>query len=377
MTNSNNTTTTTTTTTATATTAVTATMASPASATTMGGSNVFMPIKDILAQKLTMFNYKLPSDRTMYESSLIYCNLCDYSCDLTDKSAIICHYISKHPEDNIVYSYLWPQFEATANPATVSGVQYKIKYYLIKAHLKVRNKEAASTSTLANTSMSNLSELNYPNTLLTSEEASMSWLAEDDEKSCRFVMDKLVDWVDKNLTTSGGAGGSAAVATASAAAAAQSQDQYVQELEEEQEVQEVEMSGEDVYDPTNILAAHSDQLNEPNAATSLTDLIRLTSSALFYSNQQKILNNSPVAIHLDNNFLVHLLAINKNENVFRIKQIHDYYGGCFVCGKQVEFNMKHYQVTIFIPNFSINHSLVVHYDFLQFGRLTFYSSRRV
>ena len=47
-------------------------------------------------------NYKLPGDRTMYESSQIYCNLCDYSCDLIDKSAIIC---------NIENSYLWPQME--------------------------------------------------------------------------------------------------------------------------------------------------------------------------------------------------------------------------------------------------------------------------
>lgn len=75
----------------------------------------FMPVGDILAHKLTMFNYKLPSARTLHESSLIYCNLCDFSCDLTDKSAIICHYLSKHPDDNIVYSYLWPQMETGKN----------------------------------------------------------------------------------------------------------------------------------------------------------------------------------------------------------------------------------------------------------------------
>ena len=95
-------------TTTTATMAVTSSAAVAAAAAT-----TFMPVGEILSHKLTMFNFKLPSARTLHESSLIYCNLCDFSCDLTDKSAIIVHYLNKHPEDNIVYSYLWPQMETT------------------------------------------------------------------------------------------------------------------------------------------------------------------------------------------------------------------------------------------------------------------------
>ena len=85
-----------------------------------------LPIRDILAHKSVMFNYRLPSDRTMYESSLIYCNMCEYSCDLTDKSAIICHYLAKHPDDNIVYSYLWPQMEQQQQQQQTTTVNISI-----------------------------------------------------------------------------------------------------------------------------------------------------------------------------------------------------------------------------------------------------------
>lgn len=84
---------------------------SKSSSSSSSMATTFMPIGEVLSHKLTMFNYKLPSARTLHESSLIYCNLCDFSCDLTDKSAIIVHYLNKHPDDNIVYSYLWPQME--------------------------------------------------------------------------------------------------------------------------------------------------------------------------------------------------------------------------------------------------------------------------
>lgn len=265
---------------------------------------IFMPIKDIMSQKLTMFNYKLPSDRTMYESSLIYCNLCDFSCDLTDKSAIICHYLSKHPDDNIVYSYLWPQMELNAQTQI-----YKIKYYLIKANLKVRTKETKT--------------LQFPTSIL--EESEKINTQESLEENTKYVLDKMLDWLEKETNNQ---------SSNSQTQSSQEQD-AVQELEEEQEVQEVEMSGEDSggFDPSSLI-----QGNEQ-----LEDLIKLSSSALYHTNQQKYLSNLPVCLQLDNNYLVHLLAINKIENVFRVKQIHDYYGGCFVCGKQVEFNMKHYQ----------------------------------
>ena len=128
-----------------------------------------MSIGDILAHKSVMFNYRLPSDRTMYESSLIYCNLCDYSCDLTDKSAIICHYLAKHPDDNIVYSYLWPQMEHTQQQSPL----YKVKYYLIKAHLKIRTKETA-TQPAKQVMIEDLSSVVYPSSLLVDEsEASI------------------------------------------------------------------------------------------------------------------------------------------------------------------------------------------------------------
>lgn len=274
----------------------------------MSAPNMYLSIRDILAHKSTMFNFKLPSDRTMYESSLIYCNLCDYSCDLTDKSAIICHYLAKHPDDNIVYSYLWPQMEQ--NPDTKS---FKVKYYLIKAHLKIRTKEGAD-----------LSKLNYPSKLLSEEEASISSPTELDDVS--FVLTKVVDWVDKAVTESS--------STHTQITAAQTQED-VQELEEEQEVQEVEMFGEDTYDAMQNITSANPELDE---------LIRLSSSASYFYNQQKLnATSAGLSLPLENQYLVHLLAINKNENVFRVKQIHDYYGGCFVCGKQVDFNMKHYQ----------------------------------
>lgn len=184
--------------------------------------------------------------------------------------------------------------------------------------------------------------------LLTSEEQQQQTTPNEGEtcetNDSQFVMNKLLDWLDTNLTvtttttttTSSTSGGGGGAESGSAGA-------DVQELEEEQEVQEVEMSGEDVYDASNALqqAANGDT----NATSSnITELVKLTASALFHANQQKVLNNAPHCNMLDNTFLVHLLAINKIENVFRVKQIHDYYGGCFVCGQKVEFNMKHYQV---------------------------------
>ena len=229
---------------------------------------------------------------------------------------------------------------------------YKIKYYLIKAHLKVRSKDnntsAQSTTTTVVTTTTDLSTLNYPNTILSSEESSTS--SATTEEDSEYVMGKLLDWVDAHLTTttttttSCGLGPAAAAAAAAAAASGEGAagGADVQELEEEQEVQEVEMSpGEDVYDPSTALVP----LLGADAEPVVGDLLKLTASTLYYSNQQKILNNTPgYTIVLDNAFLVHLLAISKIENVFRVKQIHDYYGGCFVCGQKVEFNMKHYQV---------------------------------
>lgn len=230
---------------------------------------------------------------------------------------------------------------------------YKIKYYLIKAHLKVRSKD--STPSTVVTTTTDLSTLVYPNTLLTSEETSASTVSGDDtdqiaEESAQFVLSKILDWVDANLATSTSTLGPAAAAAAAAACETAGQaGSDVQELEEEQEVQEVEMSpGEDVYDPSSALVAvtAADGTVEPmDTGSGIYDLLRLTASTLYYSNQQKVLNNTPGHTMLvDNAFLVHLLAINKVENVFRVKQIHDYYGGCFICGQKVEFNMKHYQV---------------------------------
>lgn len=191
-----------------------------------------------------------------------------------------------------------------------------------------------------------LNTLVYPNTILTSEEAATA--ATNDSDDCQFVMDKLLDWLDTNLTTTtttntlGPAAAAAAAASMDASGSNGSNNNDVQELEEEQEVQEVEMSpGEDVYDASTAIATIAPAESQSN----IGELLKLTASTLYYSNQQKVLNNTPgFTMVLDNNYLVHLLAINKIENVFRVKQIHDYYGGCFVCGQKVEFNMKHYQV---------------------------------
>ncbi len=301
--------------------------------------NPFVSVHDVLSHKLTMFNFRLPNDRNMYDASLIYCNICDFSCDLSDKSAIICHFVSKHPQDNIVYSYLWPQMEL--NQLTN---HFKIKYYLIKAHLKIRAKEQPAKP------------IEFPNSILNSEDRDDAICDDtDNDFNTRYVLDKMLDWIEKSDQQQ------QQPATVAATAATAQDASDVQELEEEQEVQEVEMTGEDLYDAGAILA------NGDNA--NLAELVRLTSSTLFYTNQQKLTSTpaitssssqaagavtaaggssiSPlpaVSLQLDNNYLVHLLAINKSENVFRVKQIHDYYGGCFICGKQVEFNMKHYQV---------------------------------
>ena len=287
--------------------------------------NPFVSIQEVLSHKLTMFNFRLPNDRNMYESSLIYCNLCDYSCDLSDKSAIICHFVAKHAQDNIVYSYLWPQMELNQHTN-----QFKIKYYLIKAHLKIRAKDQPQNYA---------KPVEFPNTLLSSDDTSES--LSDSESEAKFMLDKMLDWIEKVALVT------PAQLTGSVAATAQDASD-VQELEEEQEVQEVEMTGEDLYDPTPVLNSESS-----GSSSSLAELVKLTSSALFQISQQRLTSaafsgtsTSMVPLQLENNYLVHLLAINKSENVFRVKQIHDYYGGCFICGKQVEFNMKHYQVKI-------------------------------
>ena len=178
-----------------------------------------LSVREILAHKSTMFNYKLPSDRTMYESSLIYCNLCDFSCDLTDKSAIICHYLAKHPDDNIVYSYLWPQMEQ--NPLTGT---YKVKDYLIKALLKIRTKETQSQLP----GNIDLESVSFPATLLegAEEEVAMEVSSEEpDQGDVQFVMNKMLDWCEKNLIPQ----------PVAEALAEQTSQEDVQELEEEQE----------------------------------------------------------------------------------------------------------------------------------------------
>ncbi len=192
-----------------------------------------LSVRDILAHKSTMFNYKLPSDRTMYESSLIYCNLCDFSCDLTDKSAIICHYLAKHPDDNIVYSYLWPQMEQ--NPVTNT---YKVKYYLIKAHLKIRTKEPQDQDP----GQINLDAIQFPGSLLaTGDEEAMDVTesaegmdtstvdaVETQPADVGLIMGRMLDWCEKNLVVQ-------TSATGQNVQPDQSGQETVQELEEEQE----------------------------------------------------------------------------------------------------------------------------------------------
>ncbi len=111
------------------------------------------------------------------------------------------------------------------------------------------------------------------------------------------------------------------------------------------------MYGEDAYDAAINSSSAANQLaitGSEGHLTSIDDLVKLSSSASFFYNQQKLMAGGSTASAassylLDNNYLVHLLAINKSENAFRVKQIHDYYGGCFICGLQMDFNMKHYQ----------------------------------
>lgn len=209
----------------------------------------------------------------------------------------------------------------------------------------MRSKESSSSGVTTVITTTDLNTLAYPNILLSSDESSVA--GSDVDEDCQFVMCKLLDWVDSHLTTMttmiGGLGPAAAIEAATSGSGGAD----VQELEEEQEVQEVEMSpGEDVYDPSTALATTS--LDD-----SVSDLLKLTAATMYYSNQQKILNNTPgYTVLVENAYLQHLLAINKNENVFRVKQIHDYYGGCFVCGQKVEFNMKHYQVSLYLKNSS-------------------------
>lgn len=159
----------------------------------------------------------------MYESSLIYCNLCDFSCDLTDKSAIICHYLAKHPDDNIVYSYLWPQMEH--NPATNT---YKVKYYLIKANLKIRSKEQGQV----NAGCIDLEAVSFPVTLLGEDVLKAEAMEVGDggavEDDVGFIMGKMLDWCDENLVVQ-------AAASAQNVQSEQTGQEDVQELEEEQE----------------------------------------------------------------------------------------------------------------------------------------------
>jgi hypothetical protein len=317
---------------------MTATTANPASNNTTNNNNnttnmssLCLPIRDIISHRNTMFNYKLPSDRSMYESSLIYCNLCDYSCDLTDKSFIICHYLAKHPDDNIVYSYLWPQIEQNQQ-----NLQYKLKYYLIKAHLKIRTKESATSTT---TTEIDLTKLEYPNRLLNDEES----IDDADSDNSLFVMNKMIDWLEKSIA-------SVTTTTTTPSQTQPTNQEDVQELEEEQEVQEVEMFGEETIPGLAETASTTSSASSSASNTQIDDLVKIASTASFYHNQQRLMTpllitqpTTGISLSLDNQYLVHLLAINKIENVFRVKQIHDYYGGCFVCGKQVDFNMKHYQ----------------------------------
>jgi len=154
-------------------------------------------------------------------------------------------------------------------------------------------------------------------------------------------MNKMIDWLETNLTNE------------QTQQSQPMQQDDVQELEEEQEVQEVEMFGEDDLassgsSGTNHLPTTTSTGSSATSCSSseIDELVKLSTSASIYYNQQKQTassNSHLLSYQLDNGYLVHLLAINKIENVFRVKQIHDYYGGCFVCGKQVEFNMKHYQ----------------------------------
>lgn len=183
-----------------------------------------LSVRDILAHKSAMFNYKLPSDRTMYESSLIYCNNCDFSCDLTDKSVIIYHYAIKHANDNIVYSYLWPQMEL--NPASNT---YKVKYYLIKANLKIRSNDQSQTQ-LADPSQINLEAISFPVSILDQDEQQMDLSdssANTHEADAQYVMDRMLDWCEKNLVVSKPVGDEVQ--------AEQSAQDDVQELEEEHE----------------------------------------------------------------------------------------------------------------------------------------------
>ena len=186
-----------------------------------------------------------------------------------------------------------------------------------------------------------------------------------DTAAASFLVDKMISWIETNLT----------VAKASPLKqSSQATPDDVQELEEEQEVQEVEMFGEsDAYDPLNLIKDEAvtgaeeqqsssqslvkwcDEEEDEACKQRMDELLRLATSASFFFNQQKLnacasQGASGLSLLLDNQYLVHLLAINKTENVFRVKQIHDYYGGCFICGKQVDFNMKHYQVFFFILN---------------------------
>jgi hypothetical protein len=300
----------------------------PANATNTESTSILskmsIPLRDLMPFKATMFNFKLPSDRSMYESSLIYCNLCDYSCDLIDKNAIIGHYLGKHPDDNIVYSYLWPQMEQ--NPSTGA---FKVKYYFIKAHLKIRTKQDQN-------------KLVFPTTLLTefADNPSDSNDTNVDDEA-QFIMSKMLDWLEINSSKDNEQNESVS-------------NDDAPELEEEQDIAEVEMYGEDAYEYNAPLI---ESINPP---VHLDELVKLVSTASTLQIQQKTLSYSSSmfdssSFTIDNVHLSHLLAINKSENIFRVKQIHDYYGGCFICGKQVDFNMKHYQVFIlfYFCNFNI------------------------
>jgi hypothetical protein len=135
---------------------------------------------------------------------------------------------------------------------------YKVKYYLIKAHLKVRTKEVPSATHPR--IIDDLSLVEYPKSILSndhqSDEEKMDVVQEEGEAEtdeASFMMNKMITWIETNLTTSSTQTGSPLKSQLNPATSSQNQDD-VQELEEEQDVLEVEMFGErDQYDPVNLI----------------------------------------------------------------------------------------------------------------------------
>jgi len=115
---------------------------------------------------------------------------------------------------------------------------YKVKYYLIKAHLKIRSKETQDQDA----AQINLETIQFPSSLLDSvdEDAmDVTESVESMEKSAMdvtsqipadvcFIMTKMLDWCDKNLVAQ-------TLATGQNVQPEQPGQETVQELEEEQE----------------------------------------------------------------------------------------------------------------------------------------------